>query len=232
MSGGGFDYLHEHAGTLDALAARQSTVQSMGDYLVALDVLGYGDTARAGRDTLELAQLLHQWETRAVARAAPLLDVWRVADRVESGDTGETELRAAADAYATRPPSPEPRPVEDPAAYLRDALAAHERQERARRTLRPGIGEFEFTSGGEWTSAGQPLTAEWWEAHSAPGADPFVLTLIDVMREVLDEHATDADLLKGLDPDGEAYAMTLAGQTVRTRLVRAWAAAYAEHRKG
>lgn len=229
MSGGGFDYLHERAGTLDELAARRSTVQSMGDYLVALDVLGYGETARAGRDTLELARLLRQWETRAVARAAPLLDVWRVADRVESGDAGETELRAAADAYATRPPSPERRPVEDPAAYLRDALAAHERQERAVRTLRDGGPEVHLSSGGDsWTTEdGQPLTAEWWEEHSAPGADPFVLTLIDVMREVLDDYLKDVELLKTLDPAGEAYGMTIRGQAVRAGIIREWAAAYA-----
>ncbi|OLO25731.1 hypothetical protein PZ61_0235390 [Streptomyces sp. MNU77] len=73
MSGGGFNYLHERAGTLDELAARRATMESMGDYLVALDILGYGDTARAGRDTLELSRLLRQWEPRAVARAEPLL---------------------------------------------------------------------------------------------------------------------------------------------------------------
>ncbi|MGV2914561.1 hypothetical protein [Streptomyces alfalfae] len=232
MSGGAFDHLHEHAGTLDALAARRSTVQSTGDYLVALNVLGYGDTAPAGRDTLELARLLRQWETRAVAHAAPLLDVWQVADRVKSGDAGEKELRAATEAYATRHVPPAPRPVEDPAAYLRDALDAHERAEHARRTLPPGIGDIEFTSNGEWTTVGQPITAAWWEWHTEPGADPFVLAGISVMRHVLDDFERDRDLLKSLEPDGEAYGMTVRAMAVRMELIREWAAAYAARQEG
>jgi hypothetical protein len=51
------------------------------------------------------------------------------------------------------------------------------------------------------------------------------------MRDVLEEYASNTGVLACVDPDGEAYAITLAGQTVRTRLIRAWAAAYAERRK-
>ncbi|AIV35601.1 hypothetical protein [Streptomyces sp. CCM_MD2014] len=236
MSGGGFDYLHEHAGTLDALAARRSTVQSVGDYLVALDVLGYGDTDRAGRDTLELARLLRRWERHAVAHAAPLLAVWRVADRVESGDAGEAELRAATAGYAARQVSPGRRPVDDPAGYLRDALATHERSERDRRTLHPGAPDIELTyrhGAMEWaTEDGQVLTAEWWEQHSDSAADPFVLALIASMRDLLDDYDQDAALLKTLDPAGEAYGMTVKGQAVRAGIIRQWAAAYAARQEG
>ncbi|MGW4731821.1 hypothetical protein ACWEQC_22105 [Streptomyces shenzhenensis] len=124
--------------------------------------------------------------------------------------------------------------MDDPAGYLRDALAAHERSERARRTLhRDAPGILISSASGPWTTEdGWPLTEEWWEQHSDPGADPFVLSLIASMRDLLDDYDQDAALLKSLDPAGEAYGMTVKRQAARMATIRQWAAAYAARQKG
>lgn len=115
--------------------------------------------------------------------------------------------------------------LEDPPGYLRAALDAHERQEHARRTLRPGAPDLYLSSGdGSWTTEDrQELTPEWWERHSDPGADPFTLALITTMRSVLDDHDAEARVLEA----GHRTGWTEGGQAVRAWLVREWAAAYA-----
>lgn len=224
MSGGSHDRIYDHAGSLAGLAARPDTLETVATRLLELGV------DRAGRDTRELVRSLGQWQTAATERAGRLALVWRALDLHDSGDITADAVRAAGDVYATGLIPPARRALEDPAGYLRDALDAHERSEHARRTLQPGAPELHLSSdhAGWLTGDGLPLTAEWWEWHSDPGADPFVLAGISIMRSVLDEYARDAELAKGLDRDGEAYGMTVSGQAVRARLIREWAAVYAE----
>ncbi|MEI5526828.1 hypothetical protein WB388_40230 [Streptomyces brasiliscabiei] len=224
MSGGSHDRIHDHAGSLAELAARPDTLETAATRLLELGV------DRAGRDTRELVRSLGQWQAAATERAGRLALVWRALDLHDSGDITADAVRAAGDVYATGLLPPARRAVEDPAGYLRDALDAHERSEHARRTLHPDAPELHLSSerAGWLTEGGLPLTAEWWEWHSDPAADPFVLAGISIMRSVLDDFARDTDLLKSLEPDGEAYGMTVRAAAVRMELIQAWAAVYAE----
>lgn len=224
MSGGSHDHIHDHAGSLAELAARTDTLEGVASRLQELGV------DQAARDTRQLVRSLGQWQVSASDRAGRLALVWRALDLHDSGDITADAVRAAGDVYVTRVMPPARRALEDPAGYLRDALDAHERSEHARRTLHPGAPELHLSSehAGWLTGDGLPITAEWWEWHSDPGANPFVLAGIAIMRGVLDDFARDADLLKGLEPDGEAYGMTIRAMAVRMELIRAWAAVYAE----
>lgn len=219
MSGGAHGYVHEHTTTLEALAAREDTLQEVAGRLLQLGA------DQAARDTLDLARDLRQWGTSAVQRAGALADVWATLDRADAGDTGEEAVRKAAALYAASELPPARRAVEDPAGYLRAALDRHERQEHARRTLHPHAPDLYLSSGdGSWTTEDrQELTPEWWERHSDPGADPFTLALITTMRSVLDDHDAEARVLEA----GHRTGWTEGGQAVRARLIREWAQAYA-----
>lgn len=219
MSGGAHGYVQHHTTSLEALAAREDVLQEVAGRLLQLGA------DQAARDTLELVRNLGQWSAWAVQRAGALAAVWDALDRADAGDTGEEAVRTAAARYAASVFPPARQAVEDPAGYLREALDRHERQEHARRTLRPGAPELHLSSGdGGWTTADrQDLTPQWWEPHSDPGADPFTLALITTMRSVLDDHDAEARVLEA----GHRTGWTEGGQDVRARLVREWAQAYA-----
>lgn len=70
----------------------------------------------------------------------------------------------------------------------------------------------------------EAVTAEWREERSDAGADPFVLAGKSVMRSVLDEYEAEARVMER----GHSTGWTEGGQSVRERLVREWATAYAE----
>jgi hypothetical protein len=224
MSGGSHAYIYDHAGSLAELTPRTEVLADIAGRLLELGV------DQAAADTRDLVRDMGQWEASAVRRASSLALVWRALDLHDSGDIAEEAVRAAGDVYTAGRTPPARHAEEDPVSYLREALDAHERSEHAHRALRLNSPEFILTNRENilTTEDGQEITEDWWNRHSDPDPDPFILTLITGMREVLAEYDRDARLLKTLDREGEAYGMTIRGQAVRVHVIRQWATAYAE----
>lgn len=105
MSGGSYNYLC-HAFDLDDLLEKRGSLREMADRLAGL---GYAEDA--AKETEELLALLNQWRVRAEVRRNRLAAVWKAVEWLDSGDSGEDDVREALAAYRGEPGQPEVDPI-------------------------------------------------------------------------------------------------------------------------
>lgn len=92
MSGGSYSYLCFKEGS-DLMAAH-ADIESMFSRLIELD---YADDA--ARETLELLQIVKQYEVRIAVIKTRLEPVWKAVEWWDSADIGEDRVKEALEVY-------------------------------------------------------------------------------------------------------------------------------------